>query len=793
MRIAARARETGILTAAVALALLAASAAEEAPIRTEVEESARARLLAVNVRIEPTRWANLGECRELTAADLSVSLKRRKISPEMVELDRKRPPTLHALAVDTSGSMAGDLPYAQYAASEYVKQLRPGYEKAFVITFDESVNLLQRVTGDKKLLLLAIDEVRLGARTAMYDAMYYAMRELDAHRERPVLVLLTDGADLASFYDDKDAMRLVANRPDLTVFTIGVGLHKGDDVKPTRQSLRQLAETTDGEFFDVAEGASLAKVFGRIRDILENEAVLTIVDPDPRRKEAARINVRSKNVNCKVRMLRRATSGTEEDRTRQPIPQPFPEPPQSYSMNLTWGHQKLYDSARDRQVDRSCGSGGYFYRLYGGEPLDPLWFFHVGQRGISGCGLDVTMEYGLLYSPADEGLAAHNPRVKIRARPFDFSLPPMEQLPGRPEEVMNDLARVALSVAAEEVETDPSKQPADQHARPFYDYPNLAHGMTFMEMRPVLARAAFLYPRYRDWALAKLDLEARAELDVLKESYRRRFPDYPEAMLETAALHSEDAQRIKFRASHPSEIDLQKHLAAWLGDIPAHELFLRWERDEINESLGASSAGLDATRFIEAWRELRRVFFVPSYARSLTLLAPVYDRRCDCVGFWRVALPRSSWMGPRLREDEIYRDFARGHLDLIADRPFGLWVASELGRKNPELWSHLREHDYRTTQLDYELLGEPDTLLPATAFNNTRVRIRFESAPAQLEVAANLILPPSGEVQFERIGLEVVNDPDLMALAAQAQASLTPLPPTERQVDDPAADGPAGP
>jgi hypothetical protein len=764
-------------TAAVLLLLAAvAASAQERPIESGLGEEASARLVVAHVRIQPTRWANLGECRGLVPGDLSVSLRGKRVDPARVDIDHRWRPTLHALALDTSASMAGDLPYAQHAASEYVKQLRPGHEKALIVTFDESVALQQPATSDTGRLIDVIAGVRIGARTAMLDAMYYSMRELDAHRERPVLLLLTDGADKSSLYGAEDLMALIESRPDLTLFTIGVGLRTDQGEKATRQLLKRLADAADGEFFDAAEGQSLRKVFSRIRDVLENERIVTVSDPKPGAK-AGKLQVRSRNPNCTIRMLRDKEKEVVDDPTREPIPRPFPEPPQSYSSRLTVGHRGLFSKARERSVDPGCGSGGYFHRLYRGEPLEPLWFFHVGQREISGCGLDVTMEHGLLYSPEADGMAEASPGLKLRARPFELSVPEMEKLPRAPEQVMDALARTALALEGERVDTDPSKSPPEHHARPFYDYPNLAHGLTFMEMRPVLARAAFLYPRYREWALDKLRRAARDELAILIEGYRRSFPEYPDATLQAVVRQSEEGQRILFRAENPSETDLVQYLAAWLGDISAHEAFRKWEKRRILGLLDDVEPRPSDERFVEAWGELRRVFFVPSYARSLTVLQPAYDAGCDCVGYWRLVLPRTSWMKPRIQDTELARAFADESLDLIPDVPLGFWVVRHVASKEPRILDRLRDGGYEVRRVAYQVLGVGDSLRPGRAFGSTRVNVVFGTDVGQeFVLGADLALEHddavAGNVKLVELGMRAVNDAELEELAGRAREAL---------------------
>lgn len=88
----------------------------------------------------------------------------------------------------------------------------------------DSVLLHQGVTGDRELLEDAIERLRPGLSTALNDGLHYVAQEMSAHRERPVIILLSDGHDTSSIHEREDVMDLLDRRPDLTVFTIGFHL-----------------------------------------------------------------------------------------------------------------------------------------------------------------------------------------------------------------------------------------------------------------------------------------------------------------------------------------------------------------------------------------------------------------------------------------------------------------------------------------------------------------------------------------------------------------------------------------
>ena len=726
-----------------------------------LEERAEARLHAARLRIESTEAAERGRCADLDVADLKVTLRGERIEETgRIRLDREPQPTLHALLIDTSGSMLGQLDYARRAAAAYVEQLRPGYDTALVATFDESVILLQPPTADKARLLRAIASIRMGELTSKLDALAYVIRELDGYRGRPVVLLLTDGVDTASLHERDDVVRLAEANPELTIFTIGLALPPLVSQGPagynsSRSFMQRLARRTNGSFFDPPVGSRLAEVYRRIRQMLEDEAILTVVDPAPG-AEPGRLKVSSTRPGCRVRVLKRR-SPPPSDPARSPIrdppelPQRIPIPPDPmWQVDLNPAHH---------EVDPACaepGLEGDIERL-----TSSVWFADVERGRVRGCVLDLTMETGMLYDPMSLAWWEANGWIRLRTRPIEIAVPPLAGLPDRPERALELLAEHALSVAGVDVEVDSRKRPVLEHARPYHDHPALVHGRIFLELRPRLARALYLHPDYRQWALGKLQDEARRELAALEAKLRGRTAGQSDAALAEAVRHSEEGRAILRRAETPSELELQSHLGAWLGDVPAHELFVAWESDRLDRRLADPATDPGSETFFEAWRELRRIFFAPSYARLLTLLSPVHDRSTDRIGFYRVVLPRAGWFQPRVKGYKKHPEWSNLPLDLVPDLPLGYWVVNEMLGRSPELAAHLREEGYRVGKLSYGLAGKPRKQNPVRGYDRTSVEVTLE--PPGGPSVARLV----GEVALAR----KTREPRLIALRIDADES----------------------
>jgi Mg-chelatase subunit ChlD len=748
------------------------------PIQTDLDEQVQARLLHERVRITPTKGAQPGECRRLTAADLKVTVRNEPIAPNAVDLDRRWQPTLHALVLDTSASMIGNLDYVRRAAKQYVRQLKPETEKALIATFDDSVTLWAGATSDQDALLRAIDQIWIGGQTSLLDALYQTLRELEGYHERPVLVLLSDGADTCSVCQLTQVASLLPRKPEKTIFTIGIGLPTHGGEKPTRRLLQDLAAISDGEFFDVDESSDLARVFSSIRDVLASEATVSVVDPRPA-EPPARIKVRSRSRHCQVKVLKSKDTGGTEGPDREPIKAPHPDPPHTVSTALTDSHRALYRGATRLLLDGRCEPTQLFGKSFGNYRTGPMWLFHAEKDRIDGCGFDATTAHGPLFDPSSDLLSTPGDGVVLTMRPLELTVHPREEWPTAPEQLMDRLAEHALSVADVRPNAEWWRAPVDRHARPFHDYPALMQGWTFMEIRPTVARLLFLYPEYRKWALARLREHADWDLAILTDRYIRRYPELPREALAEAVRQTGEGQAILARAVEPSALDLQSYLAAWLGDISASQLFFRWERDRINRFLNGKTNGDEFEHFSVGWRELRRVFFVPSYTRTLALLDPIHDPENGRVGFWRVLLPRPSLLQPRLANGGT---LSRELLDLVPDLPLGLWLTEVVTTSVPELAAFMDERDYRARVVSYELIGDAAAHEPATAFWRSRVHVLLQPAeegPGRLQFSADVSLGVSWQETphptLTGIAITAPDDDELNRLCKRAQKSIIEL------------------
>jgi VWFA-related protein len=209
-------------------------------------------------------------------------------------------PLTVALLIDTSGSVKAKLDYEKSTAAEFFRNvLRKNKDLALIIQFDSDVNLVQDFTQDPDRLVSALDSIRAGNSTALYDAIYLAVTEkLNQETGRKVIIIITDGTDTASKIKDKEALE-VAQRSDTLIYGIGV---RGMDVVRF-DVLKRFAQDTGGSFY--SPGFKLEEIrsaFRAIGEDLQGQYSLAYRSTNPQRDGSFRgIDLRCKTPGINIR------------------------------------------------------------------------------------------------------------------------------------------------------------------------------------------------------------------------------------------------------------------------------------------------------------------------------------------------------------------------------------------------------------------------------------------------------------------------------------------------------------
>jgi Ca-activated chloride channel family protein len=181
-----------------------------------------------------------------------------------------------ALSIDTSLSTRHDLPLEQASAKRFAHAILRPVDSLSVYGFSEVVYESTRgYTSDLRRIDDAIEHIRVGAATALFDAIYVASRALERRQGRKVIVLITDGGDTASRFDYKQAVR-AAEEAEAIVYSIIIVPIESSAGRETggEHALIQLSDDTGGKYYYATSTTDLDEAFRRISDELRTQYLL---------------------------------------------------------------------------------------------------------------------------------------------------------------------------------------------------------------------------------------------------------------------------------------------------------------------------------------------------------------------------------------------------------------------------------------------------------------------------------------------------------------------------------------
>jgi Ca-activated chloride channel family protein len=193
--------------------------------------------------------------------------------------------------IDTSASMEEKLPIARAAAVRFIGTLRP-QDNASVIQFNDRTTILQDFSAEHAKLENAINRTEASGPTALHNALYVALKELEKLKNtgelrRRAIVLLSDGEDTASLVSDEQVLDL-ARKTENNIYAISLRPRRMPDRNAVKFSqaahlLTTLTQDTGGQVHFPASLSELDAVYERIAEELRTQYSLGYVSNNPRR------------------------------------------------------------------------------------------------------------------------------------------------------------------------------------------------------------------------------------------------------------------------------------------------------------------------------------------------------------------------------------------------------------------------------------------------------------------------------------------------------------------------------
>jgi VWFA-related protein len=174
-------------------------------------------------------------------------------------------PVAIGLVMDSSGSMGSKRPRLIDAGLAFIEASNPR-DEMFVVNFSDQVRrgLPESVpfTDDTGLLRSALSRDRPQGRTALYDAITFALKHLKTSRlGRKALVVVSDGGDNSSVTSFQQMMQLIQESP-ATIYTVGI--YEPDDAERNPRVLKRIARLSGGDCFIPDEFEEVVAICARI-------------------------------------------------------------------------------------------------------------------------------------------------------------------------------------------------------------------------------------------------------------------------------------------------------------------------------------------------------------------------------------------------------------------------------------------------------------------------------------------------------------------------------------------------
>lgn len=177
--------------------------------------------------------------------------------------DYDHAPSNIVMIIDSSGSMKGSMEKVLNSAKTLINKMDDA-DKVQIIDFDSTIKKLTDFTDNKDDLLNAISQIKANGGTALYDSIITGLNEVKEKNGLKIVIVLTDGKDENAKGNGPGSKITLSSlesqikKINIPVYTIGFG--KGSDTK----TLTEIANLSNGKFYNAENPESLAKVYDKI-------------------------------------------------------------------------------------------------------------------------------------------------------------------------------------------------------------------------------------------------------------------------------------------------------------------------------------------------------------------------------------------------------------------------------------------------------------------------------------------------------------------------------------------------
>lgn len=213
---------------------------------------------------------------------------------------RSEVPTNYALVIDNSGSLRQQLDKVVEAGKILVNTNKPE-DETMVIRFvgRDKIQIEQPFTSNKNDLMDSLDNLYIeGGQTAIIDAVYLAVENVDEYErarrsensKRRAIVLVSDGEDRNSYYNEKQLFELL-RESEVQIYVIGFigdlskegGFISKSPQGKAKDFLERIAKETGGKAWFPSSASELPKLAGEISSELRTQYSIGYIPSNDRR------------------------------------------------------------------------------------------------------------------------------------------------------------------------------------------------------------------------------------------------------------------------------------------------------------------------------------------------------------------------------------------------------------------------------------------------------------------------------------------------------------------------------
>lgn len=145
------------------------------------------------------------------------------VPQDITHFSDERVPVSLGIAVDTSGSMAGEkIHAAESALNRFLYDLLAPEDEIFLSVFNDQPHVAEGWTSDRAPLRRALAQMTPGGGTALYDAVAQAVpKVMEGQQPKKALVVISDGNDTSSRTRISD-LRTQIRESEVLVYAIGI-------------------------------------------------------------------------------------------------------------------------------------------------------------------------------------------------------------------------------------------------------------------------------------------------------------------------------------------------------------------------------------------------------------------------------------------------------------------------------------------------------------------------------------------------------------------------------------------